>query len=196
MAEQLTPEEESAVKAPDEPTNFFVAKDEQEHGPYDETEILTMLQTGEVTKRDMVYYDGLGEWKPIDEVFEIQEALTHFMDEGQEPEVVVKAYNIISEMLGGDEEIYYIAHQRKKFLRGNRDVVVVTNHRLVIVKHHLTGHEIEDYLWSNIVSVQTKEGIMGSVFAIRHSNDHVFEVDAIPHAQLARLVQLSQELRG
>lgn len=175
---------------------FYVAKDGQEFGPHDQTEILAMLQTGELDKKDLVFYDGLGEWQPIEGVFDIQEQLTHFMDEGQEPEVVVEVYNIISELLGAGEELYYIAHQRKKFLRAHRDVVSVTNKRLLVLKYHLTSHEVEDYLWGNIVSVNTKEGMMGNVFSLRLTSDHVIEVDGLPHAQIARLVQLSQEMRS
>jgi|GEM_PF-1424804 len=175
---------------------LFVAKDEHEYGPYDQNQILAMLQTAELTKKDLVFYEGLGEWKPIEDVFDVQEQLTHFMDEGQEPEVVVNVYNILSDMLGAGEEIYYIAHQRKKMLRTQRDVVVVTNKRLIIVRHHLASHEVEDYLWTNISSVQTREGLMGNVFAIRHSNDRSTEVDSLPHSQIAKLVQLAQEMRS
>ena len=191
--EEKTP---SSIEALDRaPIQFYVAKDGQEFGPYDQNQILTMLQTGEVTKKDLVYYDELGDWKKIEDVFDVQEQLTHFMDEGQEPEVVVAVYNIISEMLGSGEDVYYIAHQRKKFLRSQRDVVIVSNKRLMVLKHHLTSYEVEDYLWSNVLSVHTKEGLMGSVFAVRLSNDRVVEIDDLPHAQIAKLVQLSQEMR-
>lgn len=175
---------------------FYVAKDSHEYGPHDQTEILAMLQTGELAKTDHVFYHGLGEWQPIDSVFDIQEQLIHFMDEGQEPEVVVEVYNLISELLGSGEQLYYIAHQRKKFLRSHRDVITATNKRLLVIKYHLTSHEVEDYLWSNIISVNTKEGIMGNLFSIRLTNDHVIEVDGLPHAQIAKLVQLSQEMRS
>jgi hypothetical protein len=191
---EATPSPMGAL-ASEPPIQFFIAKGGQEYGPYDQNQILTMLQTGEVTKRDLVYYDQLGAWKRIDEVFEVQEQLTHFMDEGQEPEVVVAVYSIIADMLGYGEEIYYIAHQRKKFLRSQRDVVIVSNQRLLVMKHHLTSYEVDDYIWRNIVSVHTKEGLMGSVFAVRLTNDRVVEIDDLPHAQIAKLVQLSQEMR-
>ena len=174
---------------------FFVSKHDQEFGPYDESQILAMLQTGELAKKDLCFYEGLGDWQPIEDVFEIQEQLIHFMDEGQEAEVVVQVYNILSEMLSGDEEIYYIAHQRKKFLRAHRDVVAVTNRRLLALTYHLTSHDVDDYLWSSVVSVHAKEGLMGNVFAVRLANDRVVEVDDLPHAQIAKLVQLAQEMR-
>jgi hypothetical protein len=175
---------------------FYVAKGEREYGPFRQSDLLAMLQSGEITKRDLVYYDGLGEWAPIEKVFVIQEQLIHFMDEGQEPEVVLEVYNIISDMLGAGEDIYYIAHQGKRFLRAHRDVVTVTNKRLLVLKYHITSHEVEDYLWTNVVSVQAKEGLMGNVFAVRLSSDHVIEVDDLPHAQINKLIQLSQEMRS
>ena len=204
MSSELPPTDQEAVagdslEAADQEQShvqFYVAKDGQEYGPHDQTEILAMLQTGELDKTDLVYYDDLGNWKPIESVFEIQEQLIHFMDEGQEPEVVVEVYNIISELLGAGEELYYIAHQRKKILRSHRDVITATNKRLLVLKYHLTSHEVEDYLWSNILSVNSKEGMMGNVFSFRLTSDHVIEVDGLPHAQIAKLVQLSQEMRS
>ena len=58
------------------------SKDPQ--GPYNESELLNLLNNNELGIEDLVYFDGIGEWKPINEVFEIQEQISHFVDDGQD----------------------------------------------------------------------------------------------------------------
>ena len=85
---------------------IFVSKENQQHGPYDQDQLLSLLNEGHLSRRDLVYYEGLGEWKPLDEVFEVEEALMHFMDEGQEPEVVADVYQQATQLISSHEQIY------------------------------------------------------------------------------------------
>jgi Bacterial PH domain/GYF domain 2 len=183
------------AKMTDEDISFLIYQGDKQAGPYSQQQILAMLQEGRVGKKDLVYYEGLGEWKPIDEVFEIEEQLSHFMNEGQEPEVVADVFRHIEPMLGHDEQIFYIGHQRKKIMRQRPDAAIITNRRLLIQRQTLTGTHVEDCQWRNVVSVHKKEGLMGTNFSVLDSNDHVIEVEDIPKEQIDRLCQLAQEMR-
>lgn len=174
---------------------FLVYKAEQQHGPYDEEQLLSLLREGSISKRDLVFYEGLPDWKPMEEVFDIEEALMHYMDEGQEAEVVAEVYQNMSHVLSSHEQMYYIAHQKKRMMKSKPDCVVVTNDRLIIFRQGLSGSRMEDFQWKDIMSVQMKEGLMGTTFSVLDRSDHIMQVDDLPKAQLERLCQLSQEMR-
>lgn len=175
--------------------SFLVYRGDQQSGPYTQDQLLAMLQQGTLGKKDLVYYEGLGEWRPLDEVFEVEEQLSFLMNEGQETEVVVDIYRQIEPMLTHDEQVYYIGHQRRKIMRQRPDAAVITNHRFIVVRQTLTGTTVEDCLWRNVISVQMKESLMGTTFLVQDRNDRLVEVEDLPKEQVARLCQLAQEMR-
>jgi hypothetical protein len=175
--------------------SFLIYQGDRQSGPYTQDQLLAMIQEGRLGKKDLVYYEGLGEWKPLDEVFEFEEQLSHFMNEGQEAEVVADIYRHIEPVLGHDERIYYIGHQRRKIMRQRPDAAIITNRRLIVQRQTLTGTNFEDCQWKNVVSVHMKEGLMGTTFSVLDRNDHLVEVEDIPKEQISRLCQLAQEMR-
>lgn len=175
---------------------IFIHKNEQRHGPYDEEQILTMLNEGQVGRRDLIFYEGMASWQPLEEIFDVEERLLHYMDEGQEPDVVAELYQNLSHIMASGEKIFYLAHQKKRMMKSRPDVVAVTNERLIIVRQGLGGNRTEDYLWKNVVTVHMKEGLMGNTFSITDTNDHVIQVDDLPKPQLEKLCQFAQEMRA
>jgi hypothetical protein len=175
---------------------FLVYRAEQQQGPYDEEQLLAMLRDGAISRKDLIFHEGMEDWKPMDEVFEIEEALMHYMDEGQEADVVAEVYQHASHLLGSTEQIFYIAHQKKRMMKSKPDCVVVTSERLIIVRQGLSGSRTEDFQWKDIMSVQMKEGLMGTTFSVLDRSDHIMQVDDLPKPQLERVCQLAQEMRG
>jgi len=51
---------------------WYILRGEKEVGPYHTTEILKMRQTNEVHDYDFVWCDGMGEWKRVSEVQQLQ----------------------------------------------------------------------------------------------------------------------------
>ncbi|HWB03102.1 MAG TPA: PH domain-containing protein [Verrucomicrobiales bacterium] len=175
---------------------FLIYKDNQQHGPYEQQHLLQLLQDGSISRKDLVYHEGSGEWLPLENVFEVEEALTHSMDEGQDPAMVAEIYRHITGVISSHEQIYYIAHQKPRILKHKPDCVVVTNERLIINRQGLGGSRMEDYQWKDIMSVQMSEGIMGTTFRLLDRNDHLIQVDDLPKQQLEKLCQLAQEMRA
>ena len=157
--------------------------------------LLQMLQDGAISRKDLLFDEGSQAWVPLDQMFEVEEALTHSMDEGQDPAMVVEIYQQMNALISSHEQIYYIAHQKPKILKHKPDAVVVTNERLIINRQGLGGSRVEDYQWKDIISVQMRDGLMGTTFTLLDRNDHVIQVDDLPKAQLERLCQLAQEMR-
>lgn len=175
---------------------IFLTKDNQQQGPYSQDQLLSLLNDGHVTRRDLIFYDGLGEWKAIEEVFEVEEALMHYMDEGQDPEVVADVYQQVTQLISSHEQIFYIAHQKRKLMKTKPDSVIVTNERLIIIHQGLGGSRVEDHQWKDIIRVEMREGIMGTTFSMLDRNDHIIQVDDLPKPQLEKLCQLAQEMRA
>ncbi|MES2705278.1 MAG: PH domain-containing protein [Verrucomicrobiota bacterium] len=175
---------------------IFVSKENQQHGPYDQEQLLTLLNDGKLTRRDLIFYDGLGEWKPLEEVFEVEEALMHYMDEGQDAEVVAEVYQQVTQIISSHEQIFYIAHQKRKLMKTKPDAVIVTNERLIIIHQGLGGSRVEDHQWKDIIRVEMKEGLMGTTFSMLDRNDHIIQVDDLPKPQLEKLYLFSQEMRS
>lgn len=175
---------------------IFVHKNEEQLGPYNEDQLLNLLNEGQIGRRDLIFYEGMERWQPLEELFDVEERLLHYMNEGQEPDVVAEIYQSVSHITGTDEKIYYLAHQKRRMIRSRPDVVVITNERLLIIRQGLGGSSTEDYLWRNIVSVQMKEGIMGNTFSILDVSNHTHEVDNLPKLQLEKLCHFAQEMRA
>jgi hypothetical protein len=174
---------------------FLIYKDSQQHGPFAEDQLLQMLQEGSISRRDLIYHEEQGDWVPLDQVFQVEEALTHGMNEGQDPAIVVDIYQQVESLISSHEQIFYLAHQKPKMLKHKPDCVVVTNERLLVIRQGLGGSRIEDCQWKDVISVQMSEGIMGTTFKILDRRDHVIQVDDLPKPQLERLCQHAQEMR-
>ncbi len=175
---------------------IFVSKENQQHGPFAVEQLLSLLNAGQLHRRDLIYYQALGEWKPLDEVFEVEEALHHVMNEGQEADIIAEVYHQVAHILSSHEHLFYIAHQKRKLMKTKPDCVVVTNERLLLIRQSLGGSRIEDHQWRDVLSVEMQDGLLGTTFSILDRNNHLIQIDDLPKAQLEKVCQLAQEMRA
>lgn len=169
-------------------------------GPYSQVEVLRLLNDGVVHKTDLVFYEGLAEWRPLREVFEFDEAIANFEDDGQDQHVVAEIFMEMNKLITENENIYYIAVQDRHGIRlKGPDAIVVTDFRLVVFRQKMMGsREAEMYYWEDIHNTGTKmnttEGV-GTFSVLLNSNERI-EVNRIPRQQVQRLSQLARELRS
>lgn len=170
---------------------------EEPIGPYEIEEILEMLRKDELSRQDYVYYEGMEDWAPIDDVFEIQEQISHFVDDGQDRMKVAQAFTDVSEILANGEEIYYIAVQeRSGLLSKSKDSIVLTSRRLFMLHDKRGGFELESFVWSDISNTLMKDEGKGlATFSILLHLEKRIDVPHIPVPQVQRIFKLSQELR-
>ena len=102
----------------------------------------------------------------------------------------------MTQLISSHEKIFYIAHQKRKLMKNKPDCVVVTNERLIIIRQSLGGSRVEDHQWKDIISVEMKEGLMGTTFSVLDRNDHIIQIDDLPKPQLEKVCQLAQEMRA
>jgi len=166
-------------------------------GPFTEQNILAQLNAGEITSEDMVFYEGLGEWKPIGEVFEIQEQISHFVDDGQDKQKVAAAFREVFNVVGSDEDIFYIAVQAKAgLLSKTKQCVIVTDTHLFMLHEKRVGYELEAHLWKTVTNtLMCDEGRGFGTFSILLGGEKRVDVCHIPLRQVQRLFQLSQEIK-
>lgn len=166
-------------------------------GPFTEQNILAQLNAGEITSEDMVFYEGLGEWKPIGEVFEIQEQISHFVDDGQDKQKVAASFREVFNVVGSDEDIFYIAVQAKAgLLSKTKQCVIVTDTHLFMLHEKRVGYELEAHLWKTVTNTLMRDEGRGlGTFSILLGGEKRVDVCHIPLRQVQRLFQLSQEIK-
>ncbi|MDH4410299.1 MAG: hypothetical protein QE273_11845 [Verrucomicrobiales bacterium] len=166
-------------------------------GPYSEEDLLDLLNAEQVSIHDYVYYDGIGEWKPIHEVFEVQEQITHFVDDGQDTQRVGIAFREVSNVVGKGESIYYIAVQAKVgLLSKTKQCVILTDRHLFIMTENRKGYELEAHPWKAVTNTLMRDEGKGlGTFSILLGGERRTDIAHIPLKQVHRLFQLSQEMK-
>lgn len=165
-------------------------------GPYSQEAILLMLNEGQLSAQDFVFYEGLEDWTPIEAVFEIQEQISHFVDDGQDRERVAECFREVSKVLAVGEDIYYIAVQEKSgILSKARTCVIMTNKRLFLLHERRGGNELESHRWDSVTNTLMKdEGHGLATFSVLLHREKRLDVPHLPTAQVHRLFKLFQEL--
>ncbi len=166
-------------------------------GPYSDEDLLQLLNAGEIGINDFVYYEGIEEWKPIHEVFEVQEQITHFVDDGQDTQRVGIAFREVSHVVGPGESIYYIAVQAKAgLLSKTKQCVVITDRHLFLMTETRRGYELEAHPWKSITNTLMRDEGRGlGTFSILLGGERRTDILHIPLKQVHRLFQLSQEMK-
>lgn len=167
-------------------------------GPYSQDDLLALLNNDKISMHDYVYYDGIGEWKPIHEVFEVQEQITHFVDDGQDTQRVGIAFREVSNVVGPGESIYYIAVQAKAgLLSKTKQCVIITDRHLFILTESRRGYELEAHPWKAVTNTLMRDEGKGlGTFSLLLGGERRTDIAHIPLKQVHRLFQLSQEMRG
>ncbi len=166
-------------------------------GPFTEEDLLALLNTDEIGINDFVYYDGIGEWKPLHEVFDIQEQITHFVDDGQDTQRVGIAFREVSNVVGQGESIYYIAVQAKVgLLSKTKQCVILTDRHLFIMTENRKGYELEAHPWKAVTNTLMRDEGKGlGTFSLLLGGERRTDIAHIPLKQVHRLFQLSQEMK-
>jgi len=121
--------------------------------------------------------------------------LKKLMNEEQDPGVVEAVHEKFAGILTSDEEVLYIAVQKKPVVNVSPDSVLLTNRRMVICRPKLLGgFEFEDYLWRDIGDVHLKEGLIGATLTITTVAAKQLTIDYLPKAQARRAYSISQEM--
>ena len=121
--------------------------------------------------------------------------LKKILNEDQDPKAIEKITSKLENLIMSNEEIGYIAVQKKPALTIFPDSIVVTNKRIIICKPKNLGLSMEfiDYDWDDIEAAFVKEGILGSDFTFTTKTELTQTIDYLPKNQARKLYTFSKE---
>ena len=121
--------------------------------------------------------------------------LKKILNEDQDPKAIEKITSKLENLLMSNEEIGYIAVQKKPAVTILPDSIVVTNKRIILCKPKNLGLSMEfvDYDWDDIAASFVKEGILGAEFTFSTKSDLTHTVDYLPKNQARKLYTFAKE---
>lgn len=121
--------------------------------------------------------------------------LKKILNEDQDPKAIEKITAKLANLLMSNEEIGYIAVQKKPAVTILPDSIVVTNKRIILCKPKNLGLSMEfiDYDWDDIEASFVKEGILGSDFTFSTKSELTHTVDYLPKNQARKLYTYAKE---
>ena len=125
----------------------------------------------------------------------MNEQLKKFLNEEQDPKAIEKVMPKLNDLLMKNEEIGYIAVQKKPAITVLPDSIVVTNKRIIICQPKNLGLSMNftDYSWDEIESTFVKEGILGSDFSFVTKTAISVTIEYIPKVQARKMYAFAKE---
>ena len=121
--------------------------------------------------------------------------LKKILNEDQDPKAIEKITAKLENLLMSNEEVGYIAVQKKPAVTILPESIVVTNKRIILCKPKNLGLSMEfiDYDWEDIEASFVKEGILGSDFTFSTKSELTHTVDYLPKNQARKLYTFAKE---
>lgn len=121
--------------------------------------------------------------------------LKKILNEDQDPKAIEKITSKLENILMTNEEVGYIAVQKKPAVTIFPDSIIATNKRIILCKPKNLGFSMDfiDYDWDDIAGSYVKEGILGADFTFATKSDLTHTVDYLPKNQARKLYTFSKE---
>lgn len=125
----------------------------------------------------------------------MKDQLKKILNEDQDPKAIEKITAKLDHLLMKNEEIGYIAVQKKPAITVLPDSIVVTNKRIILCKPKNLGLSMEfiDYDWDDVAGAFVKENILGAEFSFSTKSDLTLSVDYLPKNQARKLYTFAKE---
>jgi hypothetical protein len=121
--------------------------------------------------------------------------LKKFLNEEQDPKAIEKITSKLNDLLMKNEEVGYIAVQKKPAITVFPDSIVVTNKRIIICQPKNMGLSMNftDFTWDEIEGTFMKENILGSEFSFSTKTQIQVSIDYIPKVQARKIATFAKE---
>lgn len=125
----------------------------------------------------------------------MKEHIKKFLNEEQDPKAIEKVTSKLQDILMKNEEVGYIAVQKKPALTVLPDSIVMTNKRIIICQPKNLGLSMNfiDYAWEDIDGTFVKENILGSEFTFSTKTEMQVSIDYIPKIQARKIYTFAKE---
>ncbi|MEJ7557412.1 MAG: PH domain-containing protein [Pedobacter sp.] len=118
-----------------------------------------------------------------------------FLSDEQDPKAVERVLGKLNDMLGSNEELIYIAVQKKPAVNLLPDCIAVSNRRIFYCEPGNFGitMNFKDISWKSIKEVSFKEELFGSKFICVPQQGENIATEYIPKVQARKLYQIANE---
>ena len=125
----------------------------------------------------------------------MKDQIKKFLNEEQDLKAIEKITSKLNDLLMKNEEIGYIAVQKKPAITVFPDSVVVTNKRIIICQPKNLGLSMNftDFTWDEIEGTFVKENILGSEFSFSTKTQIQVSIDYIPKIQARKIFTFAKE---
>lgn len=125
----------------------------------------------------------------------MKEQIKKFLNEEQDPKAIEKITAKLNDILMKNEEVGYIAVQKKPALTVLPDSIVLTNKRIIICQPKNLGLSMHfiDYTWDEVDGAFVKENILGSEFTFSTKTALQVTIDYIPKVQARKIYTYAKE---
>ncbi len=125
----------------------------------------------------------------------MKEQIKKFLNEEQDPKAIEKITSKLNDLLMKNEEIGYIAVQKKPAITVFPDSIVMTNKRIIICQPKNLGITMNftDFTWDEIEGTFVKENILGSEFSFSTKTELQVSIDYIPKIQARKIFTYAKE---
>lgn len=125
----------------------------------------------------------------------MKDQIKKFLNEEQDPKAIEKVTSKLQDILMKNEEVGYIAVQKKPALTVLPDSIVMTNKRIIICQPKNLGLSMNfiDYTWDEIEATFVKENILGSEFSFSTKTEMQVSIDYIPKIQARKIFTYAKE---
>ena len=125
----------------------------------------------------------------------MKEQFKNFLNEEQDPKAIERIASKLNDLLMKNEELGYIAVQKKPAITLLPDSIVLTNKRIIICQPKNLGLSMDfiDYNWDSIEDVVVKENILGSEFSFSTNAEMTVTIDYLPKTQARKMYTYAKE---
>lgn len=124
-------------------------------------------------------------------------SIKELVTEEQDPKVIEKVLPKVQEYCTSNEEVQYIAVQKKTLgVNFSPDCIALTNKRIILIRPKSFGLSLDfkDFSWMNVADVHMKEGVFAATITIKTTTGQTDSMQDIPKAQARRLYRFAQEM--
>lgn len=124
-------------------------------------------------------------------------SIKELVTEDQDPKVIEKVLPKVQEYCTSNEEVQYIAVQKKTLgVNFSPDCIALTNKRIILIRPKSFGLSLnfKDFSWMNVADVHMKEGVFAATITIKTTSGQTDSMEDIPKAQARRLYRFAQEM--
>lgn len=124
-------------------------------------------------------------------------SIKELVSEEQDPKVIEKVLPKVQEYCTSNEEVQYIAVQKKTIgINFSPDCIALTNKRIILIRPKSFGLSLDfkDFSWMNVADVHMKEGVFAATITIKTVSGQTDSMEDIPKAQARRLYRFAQEM--